>query len=250
MLISNLCHVSHALMPCTKAEIQAECNHRESYAIVLDDHPLIGQGIALYLRSARSDLPVSVTTTWAQAQQWIKASGCPDVLVADISLADRDNLAAFAEWRSQCRGTPWLAICDDAEPAIMQQARNAGAQGLVYKRATQDVFSKAFAAVLAGRQWFEPWTAADQQHPRTRTVAPADLGLTLRQGDVLALVLCGLSNKRIASRLGLTESTVKEHMTGILQKLGVSNRVHAITCLRGRQLTVASRQQHVHHQVP
>ena len=231
-----------------KAESQAECTFRGSYAIVLDDHPLIGQGIAQYLQGARGDLPVRVTTAWAQAQQWIKAGGCPEVLVADVSLADLNSLTAFAEWRSQCRGTPWLAICDEAEPLIMQQARSAGAQGLVYKRASPEVFSKAFAAVLAGRQWFEPWTAADQQRPRDRTVAPADLGLTPRQGDVLALVLRGLSNKRIASTLGLTESTVKEHMTGILQKLGVSTRVRAITFLRGRQLTVASRQQYVHRE--
>ena len=227
-----------------KAESEAECTRRESYAIVLDDHPLIGQGIAQYLQDTRPDLPVRVTTAWAQAQQWIKASGCPDVLVADVSLADPDSLAAFAEWRSQCRGTPWLAICDDAEPLIMQQARSAGAQGLVYKRASPEVFSKAFTAVLAGRQWFEPWTAADQQRPRERTVAPADLGLTLRQGDVLALVLRGLSNKRIASTLRLAESTVKEHVTGILQRLGVSSRVHAITLLRGRSVTVVGRQHH------
>ena len=227
-----------------KAESEAECTRRESYAIVLDDHPLIGQGIAQYLQGARPDLPVRVTTAWAQAQQWIKTGGCPEVLVADVSLADLNSLAAFAEWRSQCRATPWLAICDDAEPLIMQQARSAGAQGLVYKRASPEVFSKAFAAVLAGRQWFEPWTAADQQRPRERTVAPADLGLTLRQGDVLALVLRGLSNKRIASTLRLAESTVKEHVTGILQKLGVGNRVHAITLLRGKSLTVVGRQRY------
>ena len=227
-----------------KAESEAECTRRESYAIVLDDHPLIGQGIAQYLQGARPDLPVRVTTAWAQAQQWIKAGGCPEVLVADVSLADLNSLAAFAVWRSQCQGTPWLAICDDAEPLIMQQARSAGAQGLVYKRASPEVFSKAFAAVLAGRQWFEPWTVANQQPPRERTVAPADLGLTLRQGDVLALVLRGLSNKRIASTLRLAESTVKEHVTGILQRLGVSSRVHAITLLRGRSVTVVGRQHH------
>lgn len=77
-----------------------------------------------------------------------------------------------------------------------------------------------------------------------RVVAPSDLGLTLRQGDVLALVLRGLSNKHIAAMLSLSESTVKEHVTGILQRLGVGNRVHAITFLRGRRLTVVSRQHH------
>lgn len=75
-----------------------------------------------------------------------------------------------------------------------------------------------------------------------RTVAPDYLGLTPRQGDVLALVLQGLPNKRIALVLDLSESTVKEHVSGILQRLGVSSRVQAITLLHGRHLTVASTQ--------
>lgn len=80
-----------------------------------------------------------------------------------------------------------------------------------------------------------------------RTVVPAYLGLTPRQGDVLALVLQGLPNKRIALLLDLSESTVKEHVSGILQRLGVSSRVQAITLLRGRRLTVDSRQPFPNH---
>lgn len=80
-----------------------------------------------------------------------------------------------------------------------------------------------------------------------KPASPASLGLTLRQCDVLALVLRGLSNKRIALTLNLSESTVKEHMTGIFQRLGVSNRINAITFMRGRRLTVVSQHDVAHH---
>ena len=72
-----------------------------------------------------------------------------------------------------------------------------------------------------------------------RPVTPADLGLSARQGEILALVLQGLPNKRIALQLNIAESTVKEHVTGILERLRVRTRVEAITLLRGRRLELS-----------
>ncbi len=69
--------------------------------------------------------------------------------------------------------------------------------------------------------------------PREIRLAPADIGLTPRQGEILALVLDGLPNKPIASSLHLSEHTVKEHLTAILQKLEARNRVELIAKLRG-----------------
>jgi DNA-binding NarL/FixJ family response regulator len=76
------------------------------------------------------------------------------------------------------------------------------------------------------------------QQPREWEVTPAELGLTPRQGEILALVLRGLPNKRIALTLSLAESTVKEHLTGIFERLGVKSRVEVMAHLRGRQLVL------------
>lgn len=75
-----------------------------------------------------------------------------------------------------------------------------------------------------------------QAHPHFK--APGSHLLTPRQGEVLALLLQGLSNKRIALALGITESTVNEHVSAILQRLGVRSRVEAITSLQGRYMHV------------
>jgi DNA-binding NarL/FixJ family response regulator len=84
-----------------------------------------------------------------------------------------------------------------------------------------------------------PSLTAHNHQLREWTVSAEELGLTPRQGEILGLLLQGLPNKRIALVLDVSESTVKEHVTGILHKLGVSSRVQAITCLHGRRLVLA-----------
>jgi DNA-binding NarL/FixJ family response regulator len=74
----------------------------------------------------------------------------------------------------------------------------------------------------------------------TQTVTVEGLGLTPRQGDVLGLVLVGMSNKRIGQMLGITESTVKEHMTGILERIGVSRRMEIFHRLDVNRLVFVS----------
>ena len=87
-----------------------------------------------------------------------------------------------------------------------------------------------------------PITSHSGQPPRSRDlpVTPTELGLSMRQGEILALVLQGLPNKRIALQYDLSESTVKEHMSAILLRLGARTRVEAITRLRGRRLVLPS----------
>ena len=96
-------------------------------------------------------------------------------------------------------------------------------------------------ALLCGLAWFEPPSHSGQP-PRSRDlpVTPTELGLSMRQGEILALVLQGLPNKRIALQYDLSESTVKEHMSAILLRLGARTRVEAITRLRGRRLVLPS----------
>ena len=123
-------------------------------------------------------------------------------------------------------------------PAVQAKARECGAHGFVDKQVSTEVLSQALFAVLGGMTWFgsqhAPTAGAVRSHDIP--VTAAELGLSLRQGQILALVLQGLPNKRIAQAFDLSESTVKEHVSGILQKMAVTNRVEAITKMRGKRL--------------
>lgn len=208
------------------------------YAIVLDDHPLVGRGMAQYLQSIAPQMQVSVATQWSEVLQLRGEKGVPAMLVADVWLAHGNCLPFLEQWVRDCPASPWIAVSGDDDPAIARRVRAAGARGFVHKQASPEQFGAALRAVMDGGQWFDPalTTPPAAPAPKAWAVSPQELGLTPRQGDILRLILRGLPNKRIASELGITESTVKEHVTGILERLGVRNRVEAITALRGRRM--------------
>ncbi len=211
--------------------------------IILDDHPLVAKGLAQYFQSVRSDVDVVAVSSWEEVRQAIGRNGCPTVLVTDVWLASGNVLDGWAQFRALCPDAVWLAISGDDDPGIADRMRKAGAQGFVHKSAPPDTFAHALASLLAGGQWFEamPTTGHAERIPQQWVVTPQELGLTLRQGEILDLVLRGLPNKRIAQMLNLAESTVKEHITAILERLGVRNRVEAITTLRGQRIQLPQR---------
>lgn len=209
------------------------------FAIVLDDHPLVLQGMLQFLRSSHPELEVFAASTWSEVQSHVSSNGIPAILVSDVWLAEENSLQNLKKWIDVCPGVPCLAISGDDDPSILQRVREAGAQGFVHKQAPPDTFSQAFDLVLSGGEWFTSSGGASiGSRSREWTVSPDDLGLTARQGEILSLVLRGLPNKRIALMLGLSESTVKEHLTGILGRLGVKTRVEIMIHLRGRKLVL------------
>lgn len=207
------------------------------HVIVLDDHPLVGRGLVQYLMARWPDVAVHEARRWDEVLRLVDHHGCPAVLVADVWLTECNSLSLLAEWRTRCPRSPWLAISGDEDPSVEQRVRAAGAQGFVHKLAAPDAFGQAIQALRVGLTWFATdATGQPPTHPREWPVSASELGLTLRQAEILQLVLRGLPNKRIASQLDIAESTVKEHVTGILERLGVRSRVEAITLLRGRRL--------------
>jgi DNA-binding NarL/FixJ family response regulator len=212
--------------------------------VILDDHPMVARGLAHFFQSIRSDLQAHTVDSVDELNQWTETSGCPHLVVADVWLPSGNVLEDMSLYCQRFPGARWLAISGDDDPSIAQRVRMGGALGFVHKRAPPDSFAQAFAAILNGGEWFEPDlanTSAPPPHTREWVVTSDQLGITARQGEILSLVLRGLPNKRIALSLGISESTVKEHVTGILQRLGVRTRIEAITLLRGRRVALPSK---------
>jgi len=209
----------------------------KTYALVVDDHPLVARGMAMYLTTHCGFPVVHTAADSAGCEACVREHGPPSLAVLDFWLSDGTALALVAELARQCPGARLLTVSGDDDPALQIKAREAGAHGFLPKHEAPEAFAHAVAVLCAGGQWFTH-TEGSMLLPALRQrglpLRPGDLGLTERQGEVLGKVLRGLPNKRIAQELGLAESTVKEHITGILERLGVTNRVEAINLLRGR----------------
>jgi DNA-binding NarL/FixJ family response regulator len=123
---------------------------------------------------------------------------------------------------------------------VRDKVRRLSVDGFMLKQAEPAVFALAVAAVLRGDAWFDNTSVVSSSAGQERNLplSAAELGLTPRQGEVLALMPKGLPNKRVAQALSLTEQTVKEHVSGILERLGARNRIELITRLRGKRIDV------------
>lgn len=212
------------------------------YALILDDHPLVARGVAEFLRSLRPDLEVRLATDAADCLQQVVLHGAPALALIDFWLAEGAALGLIAQLRARCPETPIVVMSGDDDPLLGERARAGGAHGFLHKQESPGTFAQAVHALLGGLTWFVPPSRLQAGGLRSRElpVTPAELGLSTRQGEILALVLMGQPNKRIALDLALSESTVKEHVTAILQRLGARNRIEAITQLRGRRLVLAA----------
>ncbi len=207
-------------------------------ALVIDDHPLSASGIADFLMSHCGFDAARPLSDIAEFWEALDTVHPPSLAVVDFWLPDGASLGLLEALKQQYPATRLLAISADDDAAVLDKVRIAGADGFLHKQESPEVFGRAVAALLQGATWFHGGVKlAGRELPNKELpVTVAELGLTTRQGQVLAMMLKGLPNKRIALNLSLSEQTVKEHVTGILERLGARNRIEVITRLRGRKL--------------
>ena len=214
-------------------------DYASPYGLVIDDHPLVAQGLTEFLRAhpALADAALAVDAESALALMAVR--GAPAIVLLDFWLGGDTARKLVGAIRSHYPGARILAVSGDARAGVVDAMKAAGAHGFVGKHQPLEAFQRAVTALLRGMAWFpgegECLAAADTPFDEL-PVTPAQLGLTQRQGDILALLLAGKPNKRIAQELGLSEATVKEHVSGVLHRLGVRSRVEVVTRLRGRRL--------------
>ena len=208
-----------------------------TYAMICDDHPLVGRGMRELLKDHPLLTNSVCTTSERECLAYIASHGAPGIAVIDFWLSNDASEVLVKRLHADYSSLPILMMSADDDPVVQLKCSEWGAKGFINKQASPGVIREAVSAVIQGLGWFMP--LADQ--PMISTIrknqwpiTARELGLTNRQGEILAMLLEGLPNKRIAQSLHVTEATVKEHVTGVLQKLGVKSRVEAIAQLKDR----------------
>ena len=155
----------------------------------------------------------------------------PDVVLMDVRMPGRDGIDATAELTRTDPDLPVLILTTFDDDAGLYGALSAGARGFLLKNAEVDELVAAIRTVAAGESVLDPAVTARviARVGRPTTVADDRIDeLTEREKDVLALLSEGLSNDEIAARIGSESSTVKTHVSRVLAKLGVRDRVQAV----------------------
>lgn len=192
--------------------------------LLADDHAVVRRGLAELLASAGDIDVVGAARDGREAQELAAELG-PDVVLMDLQMPDVDGVEATRAILAAESGTQVLVLTSFSDAERIVAALDAGAVGYLLKDADPDDVIEGVRAVGRGESPLHPRAARELLRSRTR---PAERPqLTPRETDVLRLVRLGLANKQIARRLGISERTVKAHLTSAFQRIGVADRTQA-----------------------
>jgi len=197
--------------------------------VVIDDHPMFREGVISVLTSADGIEVVGEGATTAEAIK-VAQELVPDVMLLDLLLPGGSGIDAAAEIARVCPNVRVIILTASEDEQHVASALQAGVRGYILKGSSGLEMVKAVQSIARGDSYVAPNLAARLLHQRKRIKTVVDdipHNLTGRQAEIFALMARGMSNKEIARSLKCTDRTVKHHMTNILQKLNVRNRVEA-----------------------
>jgi len=211
--------------------------------LIADDHPLFRQALALALATAAPEAKVIEAGTLASAAR--AAAETPDLalITLDLKMPGAVGYSGIALLHAERPTVPILVVSGADNANAADEARAFGAVGFLRKDADLPQIEAAIRTAL-GRSPAAPdahgdGAQGDGAHATVDRVRGTVAGLTPTQLKVLLAVLAGKLNKQIAYDLGMSEATVKAHMTAIMRKLDVQNRTQAALAARSLGLDLA-----------
>jgi two-component system, NarL family, response regulator LiaR len=202
--------------------------------MIVDDHAVVRGGLSKFLM-VNPDLELVGEAESGEEAIVLAQRLHPDVVLMDLKMGGMDGVTATRQVREKCPGCRVIVLTSFAEDNMVQGALQAGAIGYLLKNVTVTELAAAIRSAYAGRMTLSSEATEALVHSTTQPVVKGD-ELTDREREVLALLVEGLSNQEIADKLFLGIGTVKFHVRNIYSKLGVDNRVAAVTLAMQRHL--------------
>jgi DNA-binding NarL/FixJ family response regulator len=192
--------------------------------VVADDHRVVRVGLEQLLATF-DDIQVVGSAAGGEEAITLCRELEPDVLLLDLSMPDLDGIEVTDQLRESVPRTRVVVFTSFSDRERIVRALDSGAIGYLLKDAEPEEILAAIRAAARGESPIAPRAAAELlAHRKTRSSV---VELTARERDVLRLVVDGLANKQIARRLGISEKTVKGHLTNLFQRIGVADRTQA-----------------------
>jgi DNA-binding NarL/FixJ family response regulator len=192
--------------------------------VVADDHAVVRRGLQQLLGTAADIVLVGVAADGREAVEQVRMHR-PDVVLMDLAMPVMNGVEAIELIMTAQPDTRVVVLTSFGDEGRIIAALEAGARGYLLKHAEPDALMDAVRAVHAGEVPLDP--RAGRVLLDRRRSKPIATDISRREREVLDLVSQGMANKQIGRRLGISERTVKAHLTSVFQRIGVSDRVQA-----------------------
>ncbi len=212
--------------------------------LIADDHPLFRDALKRAVARVLPEAHLIETDSVVGLQDIAGQHPDADLLLLDLNIPGAQGFSALVHIRGHYPQLPVVVVSAREEPATMRRAIRHGASGFIPKSASLDTIADALAQILDGSVWLPADVADDDElDAQENDLAERVAELTPQQFRVLTMLGEGLLNKQIAWELGVSEATVKAHMTAVLRKLGANNRTQAILMVNKLALDPDARRQ-------
>lgn len=194
--------------------------------IIADDHDMLRSGLSVFVETCQDIELVGEAANGSEAIQ-LCSQVQPDVILMDLLMPEMDGITATRLIRQQFPDVKVIALTSYTDEALVQAALNAGAISYLLKSISIDALADAIRDAYAGKTTLAREAMQALVNATQRPPAPV-YRLSNREHEVLTLMVQGMSNREIAHHLTVGVSTVKKHVSHILEKLNTSSRTEAV----------------------
>jgi DNA-binding NarL/FixJ family response regulator len=204
-------------------------NAANTHLVIADDHPLFRDALRQAVASVVASAKISEAGSFDELTALLDRETDVDLILLDLSMPGISGFSGLIYLRAQFPAIPVVIVSASDDSATIRRSMDFGASGFIPKRFGVETLRDAIGKVMRGDVWIPAdvdLSAAgdpDMMKLRDRLVT-----LTPQQVRVLMMLSEGLLNKQIAFELGVSEATIKAHVSAILQKLGVESRTQAV----------------------
>ncbi|MBS0225547.1 MAG: response regulator transcription factor [Proteobacteria bacterium] len=202
---------------------------RAATLLIADDHPLFREALRGVVARLLPQARINEAENASALYTLVDAHPDADLLLLDLNMPGVHGFSALVHLRASHPQLPVVMVSAREEPAVMRRAIDHGAVGFIPKSSDAATLALALQQVLDGERWVpEAALAAVPTSEEEQAAAARVRELTPQQFRVLQMLGTGLLNKQIGYEIGVSEATVKAHMSAIMRKLGARNRTQAI----------------------